>query len=127
MGSKGFHWTSKYGSVIASVYEAGTAYDQQLALDEYWKQIGGTVMLPGTNRAAERLLREQGAAYRPVEKNLKIGEGEEICIVSLWDVSCGQAASVKVPVAVLLPFIAATISLSILTLTKFLQQMMKYC
>ena len=29
-------------------------YDQQLALNEYWKQIGGTVMLPGTNRAADR-------------------------------------------------------------------------
>ncbi|MFZ4539075.1 linear amide C-N hydrolase, partial [Propionivibrio sp.] len=25
MGDKGFKWTSKYGSVIASVYEAGTA------------------------------------------------------------------------------------------------------
>lgn len=30
-------------------------YDKQLALDEYWKEIGGTVMLPGTNRAADRL------------------------------------------------------------------------
>lgn len=32
-------------------------YDQQLALDAYWKQIGGTVMLPGTNRAADRFAR----------------------------------------------------------------------
>jgi len=32
-------------------------YDQQLALNEYWKQIGGTVMLPGTNRAADRFVR----------------------------------------------------------------------
>lgn len=32
-------------------------YDQQLALDEYWKQIGGTVMLPGTNRASDRFVR----------------------------------------------------------------------
>ncbi len=32
-------------------------YDQQLALDAYWKQIGGTVMLPGTNRAADRFVR----------------------------------------------------------------------
>lgn len=32
-------------------------YDQQLALDEYWKQIGGTVMLPGTNRSADRFAR----------------------------------------------------------------------
>jgi len=32
-------------------------YDQQLALDAYWQQIGGTTMLPGTNRAADRFVR----------------------------------------------------------------------
>lgn len=32
-------------------------FDQQLALNAYWKQIGGTVMLPGTNRAADRFAR----------------------------------------------------------------------
>lgn len=32
-------------------------YSEQLALYEYWKQIGGTVMLPGTNRAADRFAR----------------------------------------------------------------------
>ncbi len=32
-------------------------FDDQLALNEYWKQIGGTVMLPGTNRAADRFAR----------------------------------------------------------------------
>ncbi len=32
-------------------------YDQQLALNAYWKQIGGTTMLPGTNRAADRFAR----------------------------------------------------------------------
>jgi len=32
-------------------------YDKQLALDEYWREIGGTVMLPGTNRAADRFAR----------------------------------------------------------------------
>ncbi len=32
-------------------------FDQQLALNTYWKQIGGTVMLPGTNRAADRFAR----------------------------------------------------------------------
>ncbi|MBX3247736.1 MAG: linear amide C-N hydrolase [Myxococcales bacterium] len=32
-------------------------YDQQLALAAYWQQIGGTVMLPGTNRAADRFVR----------------------------------------------------------------------
>lgn len=32
-------------------------FDQQLALNAYWKQIGGAVMLPGTNRAADRFTR----------------------------------------------------------------------
>ena len=32
-------------------------FDEQLALNAYWKQIGGTVMLPGTNRAADRFAR----------------------------------------------------------------------
>lgn len=32
-------------------------FDQQLALNEYWKQINGTTMLPGTNRAADRFAR----------------------------------------------------------------------
>lgn len=32
-------------------------YDQQLAIDGYWQQIGGLTMLPGTNRAADRFAR----------------------------------------------------------------------
>ncbi len=32
-------------------------FEKQLALNEYWKQIGGTVMLPGTNRSADRFAR----------------------------------------------------------------------
>ena len=32
-------------------------FDQQLALNAYWKEIGGTVMLPGTNRASDRFAR----------------------------------------------------------------------
>lgn len=32
-------------------------FEKQLALNEYWKEIGGTVMLPGTNRAADRFAR----------------------------------------------------------------------
>jgi choloylglycine hydrolase len=32
-------------------------FDRQLALAEYWKEIGGSVMLPGTNRAADRFAR----------------------------------------------------------------------
>ncbi|WP_262494095.1 linear amide C-N hydrolase [Massilibacteroides vaginae] len=32
-------------------------FEQQLALNEYWKGIPGTIMLPGTNRAADRFVR----------------------------------------------------------------------
>jgi choloylglycine hydrolase len=32
-------------------------FEKQLALDEYWREIGGTVMLPGTNRASDRFAR----------------------------------------------------------------------
>ena len=32
-------------------------FKQQLALNTYWQQIGGTVMLPGTNRASDRFAR----------------------------------------------------------------------
>ena len=32
-------------------------FEEQLALESYWRQIGGTVMLPGTNRSADRFAR----------------------------------------------------------------------
>lgn len=32
-------------------------FEKQLALDDYWQEIGGTVFLPGTNRAADRFAR----------------------------------------------------------------------
>lgn len=32
-------------------------YEKQQTLDDYWKQIGGLVMLPGTNRASDRFVR----------------------------------------------------------------------
>lgn len=32
-------------------------FDDQLALNSYWKEIGGAVMLPGTSRAADRFAR----------------------------------------------------------------------
>lgn len=32
-------------------------YEQQLAINKYWQGIGGSVMLPGTSRAADRFVR----------------------------------------------------------------------
>lgn len=32
-------------------------FDQQLSLNDYWRTIGGSIMLPGTNRASDRFVR----------------------------------------------------------------------
>ena len=47
-------------------------YSEQLALNEYWKGIGGLTFLPGTNRAADRFARASfllGAIPTRIDKN----------------------------------------------------------
>jgi choloylglycine hydrolase len=44
-------------SKLYTVMTNEPSYDQQLALDAYWKDIGGAKMLPGTDRAADRFVR----------------------------------------------------------------------
>ncbi|UTD27509.1 linear amide C-N hydrolase [Bradyrhizobium sp. WD16] len=51
-GKQIIHHDRKY-----QVMTNSPTFDQQLALDAYWQEIGGTVMLPGTNRAADRFAR----------------------------------------------------------------------
>jgi choloylglycine hydrolase len=51
-GKQVIHHDKKY-----QVMTNSPTFDQQLALNTYWKQIGGTVMLPGTNRASDRFAR----------------------------------------------------------------------
>jgi len=51
-GKQVIHHDRKY-----QVMTNSPTFDQQLALDSYWRQIGGTVMLPGTNRASDRFAR----------------------------------------------------------------------
>lgn len=46
-----------YHSNAYRVMTNSPTYDKQLALNEYWKSIGGLVFLPGTNRAADRFAR----------------------------------------------------------------------
>lgn len=46
------HHSPKY-----KVMTNSPAYDKQLALNAYWKEIGGLTFLPGTNRAADRFAR----------------------------------------------------------------------
>ena len=51
-GKQVIHHSRKY-----QVMTNSPSFDQQLALNTYWQQIGGTVMLPGTNRASDRFAR----------------------------------------------------------------------
>ena len=51
-GKQVIHHNRKY-----QVMTNSPIFDQQLALNSYWKQIGGMVMLPGTNRASDRFAR----------------------------------------------------------------------
>src|ERR1700722_2367767 len=51
-GKQVIHHDRKY-----QVMTNSPTFDKQLALDEYWRSIGGAVMLPGTNRAADRFAR----------------------------------------------------------------------
>jgi choloylglycine hydrolase len=39
------------------------SFDQQIALNTYWKDIGGLTMLPGTNRASDRFARASYYAH----------------------------------------------------------------
>lgn len=51
-GKQVIHHSRKY-----QVMTNSPIFSEQLALNSYWQQIGGTVMLPGTNRAADRFAR----------------------------------------------------------------------
>ncbi len=46
-----------YHSMDYKVMTNSPTYDKQLALNDYWKSIGGLTFLPGTNRAADRFAR----------------------------------------------------------------------
>ncbi|PKX81915.1 choloylglycine hydrolase [Pectobacterium peruviense] len=51
-GKQVIHHDPKY-----QVMTNSPTFDKQLTLNTYWDQIGGNVMLPGTNRAADRFVR----------------------------------------------------------------------
>lgn len=57
------------------------SFDQQLAINNYWKEIGGTVMLPGTNRAADRFARAS-FYMNAIPKNLP-GEESMFSVLSV--------------------------------------------
>lgn len=51
-GKQVIHHDRKY-----QVMTNSPVFDEQLALNAYWEQIGGTVFMPGTNRASDRFSR----------------------------------------------------------------------
>lgn len=51
-GKLTIHHDRKY-----TVMTNSPTFDRQLAINEYWDEIGGDVMLPGTHRAADRFVR----------------------------------------------------------------------
>lgn len=51
-GKQVIHHDRKY-----QVMTNSPIFDEQQALNAYWKEIGGTAMLPGTNRSADRFAR----------------------------------------------------------------------
>ena len=42
-------------------------FDKQLALNDYWEEIGGLTMLPGTNRSADRFARASFMSRPPAK------------------------------------------------------------
>ncbi|WP_260734982.1 linear amide C-N hydrolase [Tunturiibacter lichenicola] len=75
-GKQVIHHDRKY-----QVMTNSPTFDKQLALDEYWKGIGGTVMLPGTNRAADRFARAS-FYINAIPKN----ESPDITVASVFSV-----------------------------------------
>ncbi|WP_260702945.1 linear amide C-N hydrolase [Edaphobacter flagellatus] len=56
-------------------------FEEQLALEQYWRNIGGTVFLPGTNRAADRFARAM-FYINAIPKN----ETPDIAVASVFSV-----------------------------------------
>ena len=54
-------------------------YDYQLAINDYWKEIGGLQMLPGTNRASDRFVRASFYIHAiPQTADAKIVEDKKV-------------------------------------------------
>lgn len=56
-------------------------FSEQLALNEYWKTIGGTTFLPGTNRAADRFVRASFYTHA-----IPVVSGERLAVAEIFSV-----------------------------------------
>lgn len=81
-------------------------YSEQLALNEYWKGIGGLTFLPGTNRAADRFARASfllGAIPRQIDKDYIQGVPERSFAYQAVASVMGVMRSVSVPLGITTP------------------------
>ncbi len=69
-------------------------FDQQISLNKYWQTVGGSIMLPGTNRASDRFVR---ASYYINEAKQTADPREAVATVF------SVMRNVSVPIGVKLP------------------------
>lgn len=71
-------------------------FEQQLALNNYWQGIPGTIMLPGTNRAADRFVR---ASYYinaiPQTENMRIAIASVFSVIRNCSVPFGISSETE--------------------------------
>jgi choloylglycine hydrolase len=82
------------------------SFDQQLALNAYWKGIGGLDFLPGTNRAADRFARASfllNAIPRTADKNYISGVPEQKFEFQAVASTLSVLRSVSVPLGITTP------------------------
>jgi penicillin V acylase-like amidase (Ntn superfamily) len=90
-------------------------YDQQLALNSYWEEIGGSVFLPGTARAADRFARASyllNAIPKSKDANVISAVPKQSFAFQAMASVLGVMRSVSVPLGVTdpkLPNIASTL------------------
>jgi choloylglycine hydrolase len=81
-------------------------FDQQLALDTYWKSIGGNVFLPGTISAADRFARASyfvGIVPKSIDKNYISAVPEQKMQYQAVASVMGIMRSISVPLGITTP------------------------
>lgn len=90
-------------------------YDDQLALNEYWKSIGGLTFLPGTNRAADRFARASfliGAIPTTIHNNYVTAVPQGTFVNQAVASVMGVMRAVSVPLGITTPgqpYVSSTI------------------
>ena len=71
-------------------------FEEQLAINSYWKKIPGTVMLPGTNSAADRYVRASYYIHAiPQTDNTRIATSSVFSVIRNVSVPYGIASAIE--------------------------------